>query len=359
MRDLRKNKDIVITKRDKGNGVAILDRKLYNNAIEEIISDTCKFEKVNEDPTFKRKVSLQRLLHKLKQKIFFNEIEYDKLYLSGSAPELIYGTLEIDKFSSSDSFSKFCPIFPSIGTFNYNLARFLCGFLSPLVSDDYYCKYNFSFVSQIKNANLSKKFLISYDVTSFLTNISLQETIGIAINLIFNHNPHLNITRKELKKLFLFATVQTHFIFNSKFYNHIDGVTMGTPLAPFFANIFMGFHECKWLNEYNLNKPKYYLKYIDDILAGLDNEQDSANVLNFLHKRRPNIKFSFEKKINHFIAFLDVFISGINIRNLTLQTYHESTSTRLLLNFKSFTSFSYKITLIKCLIDRSFKIFNN
>ena len=47
MRELRKNKDIVITKHDKGNGVAILDRKLHNNAIEEIISDTCKFEKVN------------------------------------------------------------------------------------------------------------------------------------------------------------------------------------------------------------------------------------------------------------------------------------------------------------------------
>ena len=24
------------------------------------------------------------------------------------------------------------------------------------------------------------------------------------------------------------------------------------PLAPVFANIFMGFHESKWLNEYNL-----------------------------------------------------------------------------------------------------------
>ena len=35
------------------------------------------------------------------------------------------------------------------------------------------------------------------------------------------------------------------------------------------------------------------------------------------------------------------------------------TYTRLLLNFKSFTSFSYKISLIKCLIDRSFKICNN
>ena len=37
LQNLRKNKDIVITKSDKGNGVVILDRKLYNNTIEEII----------------------------------------------------------------------------------------------------------------------------------------------------------------------------------------------------------------------------------------------------------------------------------------------------------------------------------
>ena len=51
LRNLRKNKDIVITEPDKGNRVVILDRKLYNNAIEEIISDTSKFEKLSEEPT--------------------------------------------------------------------------------------------------------------------------------------------------------------------------------------------------------------------------------------------------------------------------------------------------------------------
>ena len=121
---------------------------------------------------------------------------------------------------------------------------------------------------------LSKKFLVSYDVTSLFTNIPLQETIDIAINLLFNHNPNLNITRKELKKLFLFATSKTHFIFNSKFYNQIDGVAMGSPLAPVLANIFMGFHKSKWFNEYNLNKPKFYLRYVDDTL---DNEHNSLN----------------------------------------------------------------------------------
>ena len=80
----------------------------------------------------------------------------------------------------------------------------------------------------------------------------------------------------------------------------------------------MGFHEPKWLNEYNLNKPNFYLRYIDDILAAFDNEQDSLIFLNFLNNRHLNIKFTIEKQINHSIAFLDVFISGINNQNLTL-----------------------------------------
>ena len=143
------------------------------------------------------------------------------------------------------------------------------------------------------------------------------------------------------------------------FYNQIDGVAMGSPLAPVVANIFMGFYESKWLNEYNFNKSKFYLKYVDDILATFDKEQDSLNFLYFLNKRHPNIKFTIEKQINHSIAFLEVFISGINNQNLTLQTYQKSTYTGLLSNFKSFTSFSYKISLIKCLIARSYKICNN
>ena len=56
---------------------------------------------------------------------------------------------------------------------------------------------------------------------------------------------------------------------------------MGSPLAPVLANIFMSFHEFKWLNEYNLNKPKFYLTYVGDILAPFDNEQDSLNFLIF------------------------------------------------------------------------------
>ena len=58
---------------------------------------------------------------------------------------------------------------------------------------------------------------------------------------------------------------------------------MDSPLAPVPANIFMGFHESKWLNEQNRNKSKFYLRYADDILAAFDDEQDSLSFLNFLN----------------------------------------------------------------------------
>ena len=115
---------------------------------------------------------------------------------------------------------------------------------------------------------------------------------------------------------------------------------MGTHLAPVLTKIFMGFHESKWL---------------DDILAAFGNEQDSLKSLRFLNDRHLNI----EKQINLSMAFLDVFISGINNQNLTLQTYHKSACTGLLLNLKSFASFSSQISLIKCLIDSQLKIRDN
>ena len=72
---------------------------------------------------------------------------------------------------------------------------------------------SFFFVSQIKNANISRKCLVSYDVTSIFTNILLQETIDLAINLTFNQNLNINIIKKELfsfllhHRIILFLTV--------------------------------------------------------------------------------------------------------------------------------------------------------
>ena len=58
---------------------------------------------------------------------------------------------------------------------------------------------------------------------------------------------------------------------------------MGSSLPPVLTNIFMGFYKSKSLNECNLNKPKFHLRYLDDILAAFDKEQDALSFLNSLN----------------------------------------------------------------------------
>ena len=76
------------------------------------------------------------------------------------------------------------------------------------------------------------KFMVSFDVESLFTNIPLEECNDLAVNYIFKGNPDLKLSERELRSLFTIATSQTHFLFNGSFYDQIDGVAMGSPLAP-------------------------------------------------------------------------------------------------------------------------------
>ena len=61
--------------------------------------------------------------------------------------------------------------------------------------------------------------MVSYDVTGLFTNIPLEETINLSIDLLFEVKPDLKISRKDLQKLFQFATSQTNFLFNGSMYD--------------------------------------------------------------------------------------------------------------------------------------------
>ena len=198
------------------------------------------------------------------------------------------------------------------------------------------------------------KFLISFDVTSLFTNIPLEETINIAIDTIFQNYPNVKFTRKELQKLFKIATSETHFIFNNEIYDQIDGVSMGSPLAPILANLFMGYHEKDWIEKAQVAKPTFYKRYVDDIFAVFESELDADTFHTYLNTKHKNIKFTYEKQIENKLPFLDILIS--NNENLQTSVFHKKTYTGLLLNYFSFVPDSYKYGLIKTLIDRMYRI---
>ena len=86
-------------------------------------------------------------------------------------------------------------------------------------------------------------YLISYDVCILFTSIPLKKAIDIDVNLLFEHNPGLNITKAELKKLSEFALSGTYFLLQGTFYEQIDGAAMGYPLGPVLVNLSVVYYE--------------------------------------------------------------------------------------------------------------------
>ena len=89
----------------------------------------------------------------------------------------IYGTPRMHKLTDSDSFRKLQLIVPSVGTYKYHLAKYLCNLLSPHLPEQYCRKGTFTFVEELKGVQLVDNFFVSFDVTSLFTNISLSVTI--------------------------------------------------------------------------------------------------------------------------------------------------------------------------------------
>ena len=106
----------------------------------------------------------------------------------------------------------------------------------------------------------------SFDVTSLFTNIPVDETIEIIANRLFANSMYFEgFDRSEFTKLLSISVKNCHFIFNGKIYQQIDGVAMGSPLGPLFANIFMSFHEKSWIHNCpSAFKPLMYRRYVDD-----------------------------------------------------------------------------------------------
>ena len=215
-----------------------------------------------------------------------------------------------------------------------------------------------SFVQELNSIDISNKYIVSFDVKSLFTTIPLRECIDLAVSYITDGNTNLKLSKVDLVKLFSIATAQTHCLFYGKVFDQIDGVAMGSPLAPVLANLFLGHHEHSWLSKYKGPSIQFYRRYVYDTFFLFNDEHDASLFFDFLNSQHDNIKFTMEKEGNNTLAFLDVFINNKDPSNLITSVYRKATFTSLLTDFFSFTSFSYKLGLIQTLLDRAYKINN-
>ena len=188
---------------------------------------------------------------------------YKKLYATGSGPGILFGLPKTHKANFASN-HQLRPIFAAYNAASYKLAKFLVPVLSPFTTGEYTVDNSFTFCQKICSVeNANQLFMTSFDKESLFTNIPLYETINICLKYLFPNDSSttLGLSRKLFKTLSEHSVLNSFFLSSNKIFKQIEGLDMGLPLGPTFANIFMCYHEKLWLRECpEYFKPVFYTR---------------------------------------------------------------------------------------------------
>jgi len=364
LKKLGSNKNIVVCKPDKGRGVVIVDRADYVKSMLSIISDPTKFLPVDIPVSkFTRKIEdkINYLLRKFKNSKIISDDVYNNLRAIGSGPGILYGLPKIHKSDFSSKF-QFRPIFAAYNTPSFNIAKYFVPILNPLTKNDYTVDNSTIFSESIVAIPDADSYVMaSFDVESLFTNIPLRETIEICLNLLFTNPTAIvyGFTRECFKSLLEMSVLNSFFVFDDKVYQQTEGLGMGLPLGPTFANVFMCFHEKVWLDNCpNSFKPIFYRRYVDDTFILFKARGHAELFLDYLNSQHPNIKCTMELEVDGSLSFLDCKVCRHN-NSFHTSVFRKETFTGLGTSFFSFCTFRFKINSLKTLLYRGYRISSN
>ncbi len=160
---------------------------------------------------------------------------------------------------------------------------------------------------------------------------------------------------KIWKSLFEFCTKQCNFQFMGENYDQIEGLSMGNPLAPPLANLFMIKIENRALST-GLFKTRVWLHYVDDVYCILSQSdfEKLEDILVNLNQLHQSIKFTIESEVNGSLPFLNVLVSADNITDgFVTRVYRKPTNTNLYIKWDSAHPVSQKIGIFKTLLHQA------
>ena len=272
LRNLAEDESRKVCSFDKGTGVVVMNSEDYFSKLDIIVNDPSKFKKlIIDDDVAKANliISKQRSVKYYVDTYFkdnngFDKKTRDSLTPSGCQPGKLYELCKVHKEGHPMR-----PVVSMIGTPEYHLAKFLDGFIKPNIPKDFMLTSTSQFIDKLQlYSPQGDETMVSFDVSSLFTNVPLMETIDIVISRLYSEDAVITPPiKKEIFRKMLVLCSQGMFVYNNDWYEQIDGVAMGSPLAPSLANMFLAHIECQLLlnkSTYPSNFPKLYLRYVDD-----------------------------------------------------------------------------------------------
>ena len=346
-KNLKNNSDIVIRKADKSSTYVVMNKNEYINKINEILSDHTKFKQIKRNPIQNLKKKANRLIEALNA--VQDDIKLPKI-IGDFKPGYIYGNVKTHKPDNP-----LRPIISQIPTPTYSLAKAINKIISPYVPNEYSLKSSSDFIDLL-STNANHGIIASLDVESLFTNVPIDPTIEIILQHVYS-NPNLpppKIPKEILKNFLEICTREAPFRCpEGKMYLQVEGVAMGSPLGPTFANYYMGNLENVTFKEPG-NKPHLYARYMDDTFIQVNTEAEILNLRdNF--QRNSVLNFTYELGKNKRLPFLDVLVDNSGHKFKT-SVYHKPTDQGICMNGDSECVEKYKVSVISNYINRAYKI---
>ena len=195
--------------------------------------------------------------------------------------------------------------------------------------------------------------VISYDVVSLYTNVPVLEAIIVCADLLYNLplDQRPVVDKDTFILLAKIASCDVLMSTHDGFYWQRDGLAMGSPPAPHFAN--------GWLSQFENNikgEAKLYFRYMDDILKERKRQHGTQelNRINTLHR---NLRFTEEcENEQHDLPVLDMKIHHDHEKGTLSSTwYNKPTDTGLIMNYHALAPKRYKRSVVSGFVYRIYR----
>ncbi|XP_071500039.1 uncharacterized protein [Diadema antillarum] len=352
---LKKDRDIIVLPADKGRAAVILNTSDYKGKMTDLLS-TGSYREIKRDPTDSLSRKLTATLMGLRKKGSLDDNTYHRLRPKRKQPPRIYGLPKIHKQSVP-----LRPIVSCIGSFAYDLSKFLAQILSPLTGRTCHSVRNSTDFAEFVSTQTisSNELMLSFDVTSLFTNVPIDGACSVAHSRLLadkDLSTRTTLSPDEVTDLLSFVLRSTYFLYNDTYYEQLEGAAMGSPVSAVVANMYMEAFEEQALEECPPGTaPRIWKRYVDDTFIVAD-RRHADKLLEFMNTREPTIKFTSEQETQGSIAFLDTLVHRDTGGKLSTTIYKKPTHTDQYLAFNSHHPTSAKRGVIRCLYDRANKI---
>ncbi|CAJ0958547.1 unnamed protein product [Ranitomeya imitator] len=341
LNDLKNNTAIVIKPSDKGGNIVIIDHTKYIEMCMSILSDRSSYEVLRNDPTEGYTSELRDILTRALGSKLVSHNEYNFLLPKSPMVSTFYSLPKIHKGLNP---LKGRPIVSGVDALSQNSSVYLDRVLRPFVTAlPSYIRDTSDLLTKLEGVLVEPDTIIaSIDVEALYSSIRHQDGLSAIRHFLSSRGIQCRPHNAFLLELLNFGIQRNYFLFCGRYYHQLRGTAMGSPCAPTYANLLLGWWEDKFEDETWCPRIIFWGRFIDDILVLWKGDVGSfTDFVSYLNTTLEGLFFTFEVG-GQSISFLDVHIKRQEDGSLSTTIFRKPTATNSLLRWESHHPFPLK-----------------